>query len=96
MNLKNAEKLKQLPWFLGSYVFLLTLSLILAGIIFGIIVFYAYAILPEGKKYQSAETPLKFKESMYNDILTEWQKRKQKSAVNLEEDIKNPFQESAK
>jgi hypothetical protein len=74
--IKDIKKyLKKIVWSVGKHSFIAFLLLFLLALILGGFVFYQYSFLAEKSEPQTAIQPLEFKESLYQEILEEWNER---------------------
>lgn len=84
-------KIKKILWFLGSYPFLVILSLILISLVIGILLSYQYVILSKTSNQQSLTGAIKFDYSGYQKVLRHWQTKKQVSQESPNTGYSNPF-----
>ena len=83
--------LKKLPRILGEKAFLTFLGLMVFSLIFGAFLFYKYSFLTKKSEPQIPESPLKFKEKAYEDVLKAWQEREERFNKAEFKEYPNPF-----
>ena len=88
---KIGSFLKKLPRILGERAFLTFWGLVILALIFGAIVFYKYNFLTKKSEPQVPESPLKFKEKIYEDVLKIWQEREERFKKADLKEYPNPF-----
>lgn len=74
----GAGKIKKILWILGNHAFLVLLIIILLEIFAGGILYYEYVFSAEKQEPNISDNSFQFKESVYQKILLEWQKRAEK------------------
>lgn len=90
-NIIRIEKIKKIPWVLGSHAFSIILILILLDLILGEFLLYKYALLVKKEEPKIIENIIKFEYSDYQKFLEEWQTREQKFKDSAVEKYSNPF-----
>lgn len=90
-NIIQIEKIKKVPWILGSHAFSIILILVLLDLILGEFLLYKYALLVKKEEPKITENIIKFEYSDYQKILEEWQAREQKFKEFSVEKYSNPF-----
>ncbi|XOB41268.1 MAG: hypothetical protein ACKKMW_00755 [Candidatus Nealsonbacteria bacterium] len=70
--------IKKLPKKLAEKAFLTFLGLFVLSLIFGILIFYKYSVIPQSESVEGAKVGLKFKSDMYQKILETWQDREER------------------
>lgn len=79
IKIKNIKKiLKRFVWFIGKNSITIFFVLLSWALIIGGFIFYEYSFLAEKLEPQPVTQPLKFKETLYQKILEEWQTRQRK------------------
>lgn len=87
----NFSKIGDILWFLGHRAFLIILFFVFIFAIFGAVVFYQKAYLPELENPSVDSALFKFKEDIYQKILAKWQERSRELEGSLEESYVSPF-----
>ena len=72
------EKIKKIPWILGSYAFSIILILILLNLILGEFLLYKYVISIKIDEPKIVENALKFKYGAYQKVLKKWGEKEEK------------------
>lgn len=85
------EKIKKIPWILGSYAFSIILILVLLDLILGEFLLYKYALSIKTEEPKIVENTLKFEYNGYQKVLEEWQIREQEFEEFTAEKYSNPF-----
>jgi hypothetical protein len=67
------ERLGKIPRILGENAFIAFLVFFGISLIFGVIVFYTYAVLAEKTEIGTIEKQLRFELGVYDKVLTVWQ-----------------------
>jgi len=93
---KITDPLEKLSRIFGEHAFLTFLGLLLFSLVLGSFIFYEYSILAEKAEPKIIEKPLEFKEKIYQEVLAEWQKRKERFEKTDLREYSNPFREKAK
>ena len=92
----DMDKIKKIPWILGSYAFSIILILILLDLILGEFLLYKYAILVKNEEPKVVGNTLRFEYNAYQKVLEEWQTREQKFEESTVEKYSNPFASESK
>ena len=82
---------KRIPWFLAKYEFLVILFLILLAMILGVFLFQNYVILIEKKEVEVNNSSIKFKDNVYQKIISQWQIDEEKLRKLEIKNYVNPF-----
>jgi len=82
---------KKLPKLLGEKFFLTFLILLFLALILAGLIFYKYAILVQKEKIEIGEKILKFDEKTYQKILKIWQERERKFQESDLKTYPDPF-----
>ena len=90
---KITGSLKKLPRIFGEHAFLTFLGLLFFSLILNSFVFYEYSILAEKVEPKIIEKPLEFKEKAYQEVLAEWQKKKERFEQAELKEYPDPFRE---
>jgi len=85
------EKIKKIPWILGSYAFSVILLFVLFDLILGEFLFYKYVVLIEKKEPTIVESFVKFEHNAYLKIMEGWQIKEQKFEESSIGEFSNPF-----
>jgi hypothetical protein len=91
--LNGIERVKNIPWFLGTHAFSVVLVLVLLSILLGAFLFYEYVSLAEITFPETYAVASKFQEKSYQAVLNEWQKRDNIFLNPIEENLADPFQQ---
>lgn len=59
----------------GGNAFFAYLALLLVALVFASFIFYRYAFTIQGAEFQAAETQIKFRDDVFQDILQQWEVR---------------------
>lgn len=86
----NIIKFKKVPWILGLHAFWIILILIFVDFSIGGYLFYKYIFLVEKEEIKII-TSLKFKKTIYEKILKEWETKNQRFEEYQTEQYLNPF-----
>ena len=76
---------------MASHTFLTLLVLLCLALLLGEALFYKYSILAERKETQITGETIKFRENLYQEVLTEWQARAQRFEQAGIEAYPDPF-----
>ena len=87
----KTDKVKMIPWILGSHAFLIILFLILFNLIAGVLLFYKYVILVEIEQQKIVEKNIKFEYNAYQEVLKGWKMKEQKLEESPDKIHLNPF-----
>lgn len=92
---KIRESLKKSVWIIGrnsapTFFILFFVTFILGGFIF-----YKYSFLAEKIEPQITEQPLRFKESLFQEILKEWENREKRFEEAELKEYPDPFRAPA-
>lgn len=85
------EKIKKIPWILGSFAFSVILLFVLFDLILGEFLFYKYVILVKKEEPVVVESFVKFEHKAYLKIMAERQIKEQKFNDPTIEEFSNPF-----
>ncbi|MBZ9572051.1 hypothetical protein KJA15_01780 [Patescibacteria group bacterium] len=88
---KIKEFFKKIPEIIKEHIFLSFFVLFFLVLISGGFIFYKYSFLAEKVKPQVTEEPLRFEESLFRDILKEWESREKRFKGTEEKEYSNPF-----
>lgn len=75
---------------LAEHLFLTSLIFMLISILFGLLVFYRYAILSQRVEPEPGEV-IKFQENTYKKIINEWQGREDELEAVKTKEYHDPF-----
>lgn len=75
---KYKKELKKLLEILFKRIFLIFVLLSLLEIVFCLLIFYQYLILPERKEFEVLETPLAIREELLQEILRASQQKEER------------------
>ncbi|MBI2054266.1 MAG: hypothetical protein HYT36_02950 [Candidatus Staskawiczbacteria bacterium] len=84
-------RIKKIPWIFGLRAFWIILLLVFASSMFGLFLFYKYAVLVEREEITIAGGSLKFKNNIYQKVLEQWQLKEDKFMELKTEEYQNPF-----
>lgn len=82
---------KKLLWIIGNHAFWATLILILVDIIAGGIIYFQAVYLADMKTAEINSSYFQFKDSIYQQVLAQWQSRSQNLDDSLKKNYNNPF-----
>ncbi len=88
---KQAAKIKKLPWILAEHTFLTFLFFFFLILVLSGFIFYKYSILVEKKEPEVLEKAFQFEEKVYQEILREWQKREKRFEETPKKEYPDPF-----
>ncbi len=88
---KKISKVQKIFWVVGNHIFAFLMFLILLDLLFGLFLFYNYAILSENGKFQISQESAEFKINLYKKTLDQWQSRQDKLSEELKNNYSNPF-----
>lgn len=83
--------IKKILWNLGNHAFLVILALILLEVLFGGLMFYKYVFLADAQAPQASSNSFQFAEGVYQNILSQWQKRSQNFQDYSQKNYQSPF-----
>lgn len=91
---KTIKTIKFFPGILARHSFLTFLFLLSLDFIFAGIVFYKYVIVIEKTKTETLRTPLRFDNASYQEVLDKWEQRRAKLEEIDSKEYPSPFQET--
>lgn len=87
----DMEKIKKIPWILGSYAFSIILIFILLNLIIGEFLLYKYVISIKIDEPKIVENSLRFEYSAYQKVLKKWEEKEEKFKEFTAEKYSSPF-----
>jgi len=88
---KITDFFRKLPRIAGEKSLLTFFILLFFALVVGCFVFYKYNSLVEKREREVSETPLKFQEKTYQDILKIWQEKEEKFEEADSKTYPDPF-----
>ena len=85
--------IKKLPRILGEHAFFTFLGFIVIAAALGGFMFYKYSMMAERKLPEITETPIRFNEKLYEELLETWREREEKFQKADFNAYSNPFLE---
>jgi len=93
--IKQAAKIKKLPWILAEHTFLTFLFSFFLILVLSGLIFYKYSILVEKKEPEVLEKAFQFEEETYQEILKKWQEKEQRFEEASKKKYLDPFRIAA-
>jgi len=95
IKIKQIKKyLNNIFWFVAKHATIFFFLVFFLALILGGFVFYQYSFLTEKSEPRFTIQSLKFKESLYEEILTEWEERQKNFEESKEKIYPNLFKPS--